>query len=86
MSLDYSWHIYRFRRGPGQGARLTIGFKRFAGFTLRQSGRWPLAAWGRDLPDADTCWKLDRELALSANTGHRTSRNLRLEAAIPGVR
>jgi len=26
---------------------------------------------GRDLPDADLCLKLDRELALSANYGHR---------------
>src|SRR6266446_1782845 len=50
MSLDCSWHIYCFRRAPGQGARLTIGSSESRGreFILRQSGRWPLAAWGRD--------------------------------------
>jgi hypothetical protein len=25
----------------------------------------------RDLPDADLCWKLERELALSAKKGHQ---------------
>jgi hypothetical protein len=36
---------------------------------LRDSGHSRPAALGRDLPDTDVSWNLDRELALSANTG-----------------
>jgi hypothetical protein len=35
----------------------------------------------RELPYADVCWKLDRELALSAKSGHtRSPLNLRIAA------
>jgi hypothetical protein len=36
----------------------------------------------RKLPDTDVCWKLDRELALSAKPGRSASRNAFRKAAI----
>ncbi len=36
-------------------------------FSLSRSAQSRRSGWGRHLPDADVCWKLDRELAQSAS-------------------
>jgi hypothetical protein len=54
---------------------LLAGLRNFPGVLDRRTSqtldscRSSLAETGQDLPDADPRWKLDRELALSANSG-----------------
>jgi hypothetical protein len=64
----------------------SVAVKRVNAISIPDSGRSAEAASGRHLPDTDLCWKLDRELALSAATGRSNENNVDHKAAAHGAR